>query len=353
MTEKGWDVMQKNEKNKKKIVFIAEQSQVKGDYPFERIAILANLLKDETLSILVKTNQDHILNLLNENELNFKTYNHFNELLQYIQSLKPEVIIQDGKDSIPEHVEQLREHCQTIIHFDDFGDGAHLADVNILSLLTENKELNPQNVISGSFAFAVSDKLKSIAQARTTNELSEVPHIVVCYEDGDENNLTYRTLRHLTQLQIPLKITVAIDHNYLHPIEDLQMMVLSRRNTKVFKKENALLHLLPTADIIICNANFTPYKVAAVGVPCITASQNERELNNLFPREENGFINLGLGRKMKQSNIQNAVMEFLLHPQRRERVIRKQLELEITNNNHLLHSCLLDVIYNRQNIVSH
>lgn len=352
MIEKGWDVMQK-QKDKKKIAFIVEHTPLKGDYPFERVALLANLLKDEEISIFLKTDQKHLFNIFQENQLTYTTYKHFNELVKHIQALKPDVLIQDGKDSISEQVEQLKSISKTIIHFDDYGDGAELADCNILSLFTEAKESNPQNTISGSFAFAVTDSLKSIAQTRVKNELSEPPHIVVCYEDGDENNLTYRTLRHLTQLQIPLKITVAIDHNYLHSIEDLQMMVLSRRNTKLFKEENALMHLLPSADIIICNANYTPYKIAAVGIPCITAAQNERELNNLFPREQNGFIHLGLGRKMKQSNIQNAVMEYLLHPQRRDRAVRKQLELKINNNNCLLYSYLVDIINNHHNIVSH
>lgn len=353
MIEKGWDIMQKKQQTKKKIAFIVEHTQLKGDYPFERVATIANLLNEEQVSIFLKTNNQILLNIFQDEGLTAVTYNHFNELIHQIETFEPDVIIQDGKDSIREQVEILRTKCKTLIHFDDYGDGSELADCNILSIIAETKDTNPENTISEPFAFAVSKTIKSIAQTRATNELSDPPHIVVCYEDGDENNLTYRTLRHLTQLHIPLKITVAIDQNYVHSIEDLQMMVLSRRNTTVFKKENALLHLLPTADIIICNANYTPYKVAAVGIPCITAAQNERELNNLFPREQNGFIHLGLGRKMKQSNIQNAVMEYLLHPQRRERAVRKQLELEIVHNNNLLKSYLLDIVYNRHNIVSH
>ena len=57
------------------------------------------------------------------------------------------------------------------------------------------------------------------------------------------------------------------------------------------------LKLLPKADVIICNANYTPYKIASYGVPCITLAQTEAELLHAFPREHNGFIHLGLGRK--------------------------------------------------------
>lgn len=340
-----------NQHNQKRLAFIVEHSPFKGDYPFERIATIVDSLKDEAeISILLKTNQLHLLNIFKEYNLSFKTFNHFFEIDKLLHRFKPDVIFFDGKDITDEQMEQLNNHCQRIILFDDFGEGSPLAEWNIVSLICEQKETPPPNMISETFSFVVPNSLKTIIETRQNKELSNPPHIVVSFEEGDENNLTYRTLRHLTQLHIPLQITICIDHNYRHPIEELQLMALSRRNTKIFQKENALLHLLPTADIVICNASYTPYKVAAIGIPSITAAQNEREINNIFPREENGFIHLGIGKKMKQSNIQNAVMEFLLHPKRRERAIQKQLALNINNNNEQLKSFLLDLIYSHQKI---
>ncbi|MEK9197305.1 PseG/SpsG family protein [Ureibacillus sp. 179-F W5.1 NHS] len=338
---------------KKKIAFVVEHSSIKGYYPLERAATLAKLLNDEeSVYVFLKQDGHEAIEIFTDLQLSPILFDHYSELKTQIRSLEPDLIVQDGKDTLVEQMEQLRPFCKTIVHFDDFGDGAELADCNIIALFEEVRENTAQNILSGSFAFAVKDSLKAIAKERVSNELSNPPHIVVAYEDGDENNLTYRTLRHLTQLQIPLKITVAIDREYRHSVEDLQMMVLSRRNTKIFKDDQALEKLLHEADIVICNANYTPYKVATVGIPCITAAQNERELNNAFPREHNGFIHLGLGRKMKQSNIQNAVMELLLHEARRERAVRKQFELEISDNNEVIKSLLLDFAYERHNMVS-
>lgn len=342
-----------SKKPKKKIAFIVEYNAMKGYYPFERASILARLLKnEEDVIIFLKNPSDEALNLFTDAQLSPILYDHLDELAKQLKELQPDLIVQDGKDTSVEYVETIRPYCRTLVHFDDFGDGAELADCNIMSILEEMRETTAQNILAGSFAFAVSDTLKSIAESRVSNELSNPPHIVVAYEDGDPNNLTYRTLRHLTHLQIPLKITVALDREYQHSISDLQLMALSRRNTKIFNDDKPLDKLLPEADIVICNANYTPYKVAAVGIPCIVSAQNERELNNVFPRENNGFINLGLGRKMKQSNIQNAVMELLLHEARRERAVRKQLQLEIQENNEVLKSLLLDFAYERHNIVS-
>ena len=351
---------------KRKIVFIVEECELKGLYPFERAAILAKLLSDESVYIFLKTTSKEAINYFVEAGLSPVLFERFSQLPKHLRELEPNLVLHEGKDTSVDLIEEIRPFCTTLIHFDDFGDGAQLVDCNIRSLYEEVREHPAINELAGSYAFAVSDKLKVVieqlnemreneARARNENRMHEfdnesLPHIVVAFEDGDPNNLTYRTLRHLTQLHIPLQITVAIDAEYMHSVEDLQMMVLSRRSTKVVQRPDALLHLMPDADLIVCNANFTPYKVAAAGIACITAAQNERELSYAFTREGNGFIHLGLGRKMKQSHIQNAVMELLLHDQRRERAVRKQLDLEIAHNNEILQALLLDFAYARHNI---
>ncbi|XRD25488.1 CMP-N-acetylneuraminic acid synthetase [Lysinibacillus fusiformis] len=249
-------------------------------------------------------------------------------------------------------VQDLRPFCKTIIHFDDFGEGGQACDCVLLALYHEVKDYLPSHYIGGSFVFALPEDYQNFSDRPESKTPENPPHIVVAFEDGDEHNLTYRTLRHLTQLQIPLQITVMIDDSYRHAIDDLQMMVLSRRNTAILRDKNALLKLLPKADVIICNANYTPYKIASYGVPCITLAQSEAELLHAFPREQNGFIHLGLGRKMKQSQIQNAVMEFLLHEARSERAVKKQRQLNLVSNNETLLELLLDFAYDRHNIAS-
>lgn len=344
--------------HKKKIAFIVEHCELKGLYPFKRAAILAQLLNEETVFAFVKTTNLQAIQYFLDIGLTPIIFERFSQLPKYLRDLSLDLIVHEGKDTAIDYAEQIRPFCKTLVHFDDFGDGVHVADCSIISLFEEVRENPHINELSGTFAYAVDDELNAVATEMAEKEtldhgpssFDDLPHIVVAFEDGDPNNLTYRTLRHLTQLHIPLKISVAIDEEYAHSVEDLQMMVLSRRNTKVIRRADALLHLMPEADLIICNANYTPYKVATAGIACITTAQNERELSHALAREGNGFIHLGLGRKMKQSLIQNAVMELLLHDHRRERAVRKQRELEIIKNNEILQALLLDFAYERHNI---
>ena len=58
-------------------------------------------------------------------------------------------------------------------------------------------------------------------------------------------------------------------------------------------------------------------------------SQNDFELGLAFPKEQHGFVHLGLGRKVKQSNLLNAIMEPLLHETLRKRAIDRQISLNL------------------------
>ena len=339
---------------KRKIIWIIEHCEIKGTYPFERAVTLANLLQDEEVVLFVKTANEQLLDKLAQTGLNIVKFERFIELKKKVRELEPHLIIHEGKDTQVEQIEMIKPFCPTIVHFDDFGMGAQLSDCHIVSLFGESHEEPHTHELAGSYAFAVPPNLEKVAHQILEKPDSSIkdslPHIVVAFEDGDSNNLTYRTLRHLTQLQIPLKVSVAIDDEYHHDVDSLKMMALSRKNTVIVQKSDALLELMPKADLIICNANYTPYKVAAAGIPCITTAQQDNELNYAFTREMNGFIHIGLGRKMKQSIIQNAVMELLLHEQRRERAVRKQRSLEILTNNDILKNLLLDLAYARHNM---
>lgn len=339
---------------KRKIIWIIEHCDIKGTYPFERAVTLANLLQDESVILFVKTTNQQLIDKLAQTGLNIILFERFTELKKKIREIEPHLIIHDGKDTLVEQVEMIRPFCSTIVHFDDFGVGAQLIDCHLVALFGESHEDSHVHELAGSYAFAVSPNLEKVAyeilETPDSSIKGELPHIVVAFEDGDNNNLTYRTLRHLTQLHIPLKISVAIDDDYKHDLDSLKLMALSRKNTVIVQKSDALLQLMPQADLIICNANYTPYKVAAAGIPCITTAQHDNELNYAFTREMNGFIHIGLGRKMKQSIIQNAVMELLLHEQRRERAVRKQRNLEILTNNEILKNLLLDLAYARHNM---
>jgi spore coat polysaccharide biosynthesis predicted glycosyltransferase SpsG len=58
-----------------------------------------------------------------------------------------------------------------------------------------------------------------------------------------------------------------------------------------------------TADLIFTSAGRTVYEVASLGVPAIVLSQNAREQTHFFASEQHGFVNLGMGNCVSETQI--------------------------------------------------
>ena len=74
---------------------------------------------------------------------------------------------------------------------------------------------------------------------------------------------------------------------------------------------------------------YMPYEVAVMGIPCVILAQNDFELGLAFPKNNMASFIYGLGRKVKQSSLLNAIMEPLLHEPLRKKAIARQTALGI------------------------
>lgn len=68
------------------------------------------------------------------------------------------------------------------------------------------------------------------------------------------------------------------------------------------------------ADIAVSSQGRTIFELAAMRVPTIIMSQNERELKHKFAQMENGFLNLGLGENISEEAVENTLMWLINTP---------------------------------------
>lgn len=296
-----------------------------GTYPLRRAVTLAESLQNEAEILFLHDKKTPAP----ADEFACYPVDGPSSLHELISRLQPDLLLRDCGNSYREEVAKLRNTVPAILHFDDFGDGGQLADLVVQTLYAEHHEPLPDHYLAGYETFTTDESLiPYMKKGEQKPSPPPLPHLVISFGD-DPGNLTYRALRHLKQLQIPLRATVLIGSHYTHDIGEIQMMALSRRNTSVVRDSGDRLQLLSEADVVLCDAVYTPYEVAAIGVPCIVLAHNEWAANLAFPNEQHGFIHLGLGRKVTQSNLLNAIMEPLLHDARREHAVKKQLRLNL------------------------
>ena len=184
----------------------------------------------------------------------FKTVHTENnsQFLKALASIKPDLLLRDSGSTIHEEVEKVTELVPSIIHFDDFGDGGKCADLVFQTLYVESNDSVPDHYVLGRESFIADEQMdpfKHIGLRKT--QLGPLPHLVISFGEEDEGNLTYRALRHIMQLQIPLKVTILIGEEYTHDTSTIRMMALERRNTTVLVPPYNYAEIYAAADIIL------------------------------------------------------------------------------------------------------
>lgn len=311
---------------KKKIAIYVSNAEGKGTYPKRRAETIARALPNDI----------DITFIYDEHDTGFQgdfqkiEINRPSALVHAIEQLKPDLLVRDSGSTPIDEVKKIKQTVPAIIHFDDFGEGGKEADLVFQTLYTECNEKPPAHYVIGATSFIADEQMEPFKHIGLTRKVSQpLPHLVISFGDDDIGNLSYRALRHMLQLHIPLKVTVLIGENYRHDVSELRMMALGRRNTFIKEHPHHIANILSTADIVLSGSGYMPYEIAVMGIPCIVLAQNEFELSLAFPKEHHGFVYLGSGRKVKQSELLNAIMEPLLHDARRKKAIARQVALNI------------------------
>lgn len=310
---------------KKKMAIYVCPSDGKGTYPARRAEVIARSLPEIETVFICGTES-----FPPPDGFETITIRSGSTLFQVLDEIKPDLLLRDSGSTIQEEVEKICDIVPSIIHFDDFGDGGKSADLVFQTLFSEANEKNPDHYVEGPETFIADEVITPFKNIGLRKDApGSLPHLVISFGDEDAGNLSYRALRHVMQLRIPLKVTILIGKNYSHDTSTLRIMALGRRNTFIKEQPYNFAEVYASADILLCAAGYMPYEIAVMGIPCVVLAQNDFELSLTFPKEKHGFIHLGAGRKVKQSSLLNAIMEPLLHEPLRKKAISRQLALEL------------------------
>ncbi|AYC28750.1 hypothetical protein [Paenisporosarcina cavernae] len=152
---------------------------------------------------------------------------------------------------------------------------------------------------------------------------SHHPKVVVHFGDEDRHNLSYRVLRHLVQLAIPLEVVVCLTPDYKGDITSLKLLALGKSSATVKEVKHPYAEIA-SSTIVIGDGSYGAFISAYLKKAYIALSQTDAEFDQMLELEMYGISHLGLGRKVKQSHLQNALMELYLHPKKAQ----KQVELQ-------------------------
>ena len=293
-TNIDWWIIERLLKNLK-IVIRTDADKKLGLGHVYRGITLANRIYDDLCFLM---DASKTLGIKKVSEYNYKIVTHENDdFVKKLVDLNPDIIINDVLDTTSENIMKLKNMGFFIVNFEDLGDGSQYADLTINALYERSNP--PDNSYYGHQYICLRDEFFIFPKKVIKPKVKE---ILIIFGGTDPNNLTLRSLKSIELLKlknVKINIILGLGYQYTDELQDYLKklfyegyIITVNRDVKIVAKH------ISKADIAITSNGRTVYEISSLGVPCISISQNEREMRHLFSYLCHGIRNMGI-----QSNV--------------------------------------------------
>lgn len=232
------------------------------------------------------------------------------EFFRFLKEYQPDIVVNDCLDTSAEYMKTLKQLCKRIVTIEDMGEGTRYADV-VINALYAGKE-NPEHchVYSGEKYICLRDEFL-ISEPKPFS--SEVKTVLSLFGGTDPSNMTsviYQLAGKMHQKYPDVRFIFLAGIGY--DCEKNGIVTKAEENIFVVKDAKYVSAYMRQADLAFTSQGRTVYEFAAMGVPAIVLAQNEREQLHTFAQMNNGFLNLGLGKDVRQETIERS-FEFLMN----------------------------------------
>lgn len=301
---------------RKNILFVVSGYNKIGFGHIYRALLLANNITSHNIKFLVTKDSKEGFEKLQQ--FKYKSYlQQHDNIIDDIKELKAEVVINDILNTELEYISELKEQGLKVINFEDLGEGAPKADLVINALYSKTN--NNQNTLWGHQYFCARDEF---LLSKTKNISENVKSILITFGGTDPNNLTYKVLKNIYPIckekNININVVLGLGYEDKYCLKDFSEI-------NIYQDIKNMADFMLEADIIFTACGRTIYEAACIGTPCIVMAQNERELKHEFAREENGFINLGLGKQTTDLQIRENFLMLITNKDERARLCSSML----------------------------
>jgi spore coat polysaccharide biosynthesis predicted glycosyltransferase SpsG len=168
--------------------------------------------------------------------------------------------INDRLDTGAGHAQAVRQSGAHLVSFDDRGDGAAFADLNIVAFpASDNEKLSGRRVLAGPQALVLDPMIAALRRPRTT-----LNSLVVSMGGSDTYGVTVDVARALKQRG--RNATVVLGPGFAH---DAELVAVKHEGLTVKRNVPSLAEEFARHDLAITAGGLTPCEANAAGLPCI------------------------------------------------------------------------------------
>ena len=268
---------------------------------------------------------DEALALIDQHGHRFKSVKTLSGVGEFLRESTTDIVINDLLDTEDTYVRGLRSAGCFVVNFEDLGRGSMEAHL-VFNALYEYSSPPAQHRFGHKYVCLAEHYL--LASPVPFRERAET--LLITFGGIDENNLTLRTCKALLKaLHNKLKrVDIVVGPGFEHRQELEEFLQLldkkARKLVCVHDSVANMARIIRDADIAVTSNGRTVYELAAMGVPAICISQNDRETLHLFSRYSSGLLYLGIAPNVDTEAIENAI-HGLLHSSETRRPMRKAL----------------------------
>jgi spore coat polysaccharide biosynthesis predicted glycosyltransferase SpsG len=252
-----------------------ESSHQRGMGHLYRMMNFFKKLDDENKNYIVFINNDNVAcNILKMNKIQYRTVSYedydSNWETDLIKQYDIDIWVNDRLDTCLKHAINVKKNDIRLVTFDDSGDGADMADLNIAALVLDDKRvLKGKKILKGLEYLILNREIEKNRRIR-----KEQRRVIVTLGGSDTYGVTLKIVNLLRKHNIDAVVHVGPSFKNHVELEKL-MDSHYRQLTNVDSLIEAFLHF----DLAITGGGITPFEANASGLPCIIIANEMFEIH--------------------------------------------------------------------------
>ena len=291
---------------RKKIIFRVEGHLKLGlGHNYNCLTLAFSMMEHDVLLVISKNSREGIEKIKASN-LPYRIIESDADIDALINEFKPDIWVNDCLDTDEKYIRHLKSIIPRVISIEDLGSGIKEADAVINALYDDVQQTN---VYSGWEYVCLRDEFQ-IESPNIFNQ--EVRKVLIMFGGTDPANLNktlYEIILKITDKYKNIKFEFITGLGYKN--KENGVVTREEKNIFVYPDVPRVTKYMREADLAITSQGRTIFELAAMRIPAIVLSQNEREQTHFFAQMENGFLNLGVGAKVDSVLIENT-LEWLV-----------------------------------------
>lgn len=284
---------------RRKILIRADGSHRIGLGHIYRALALGYELGLHEVLIVSKGNDGVAEKVLRQSVFRHQTVKSEAEFKKIIKEFRPDITILDVLDTKKFTVQSIKSVCPFIVSFENLGPGARLCNLVINDLYSSSK-LKDHRAYSGLRYSIVAPNFE-ILKLSNPPISSTIQKVLITFGGSDPGALTLKVLKAIAESKYRnLEILVVVGLGYSGGPIDLKDF---RLKGHIYYSVKDMAEVMQQADIAFTSGGRTVTELMMCRVPTIVLCQNKRELTHTHASLKNGILNLGLGSRVKESQI--------------------------------------------------